>query len=60
MVKLQKQLGTKYKDKTYTKFCIVIPNKTIKELNWEHSTELVTYVCGEKLIIEQLNKEGEN
>jgi len=39
-MKLQKQLADKYKDKTYYKYTILVPNKLVKGLGWKAGQEL--------------------
>ena len=43
----------RYKDTQYKKYSVVIPNKIIKELNWENVKDLKCEVKNQKLIIEK-------
>jgi len=50
-MKLQRQKAYKYKDKTYYKYVLIIPEKTISELGWEDGQELGSQIEGTKLIL---------
>ncbi|MBW2990782.1 AbrB/MazE/SpoVT family DNA-binding domain-containing protein [Candidatus Woesearchaeota archaeon] len=47
------QISRTYQNTNYDKYWIVIPNKLIKELDWDKGEELKAKVKGEKLIIEK-------
>lgn len=51
-MKLQKQLSGKNKNKTYYKYCILVPKDFIRKLNWVENQELkADQVLGKGLIL---------
>jgi len=52
-MRLLSQKSREYKDKSYYKFWVVIPNKIIDKLGWKRGDELETEVKGDKLLIEK-------
>ena len=52
-MKLLSQRHSKYKNKIYKKFWIIIPNKLIEKLGWKEGTELNADLKNEKLVIEK-------
>ncbi len=52
-MRLLKQVSRAYKEKSYHKHWIVIPNNLIKELKWDEGIELKAEVKNNKLIIEK-------
>ena len=52
-MKLIKQFGRKYENKTYYKFLTVIPNKLIKALGWKGGEDLEPIVKDGHLVIKK-------
>ena len=50
-MKLQKSTGKIYKEKTYPKWHIVIPNKDIEQLGWYKGMELEGIIAENMYII---------
>tara|TARA_Y100000310_G_C20112599_1_gene547815 strand:+ start:274 stop:435 length:162 start_codon:yes stop_codon:yes gene_type:complete len=52
-MKLIKQKGRDYGDKSYFKYILVVPNKLIAKLGWKGGEDLEAEVKDKKLIIEE-------
>jgi len=52
-MRLIKQKGRDYGDKSYFKYIAVIPNKIIKKLGWKGGEDLDAEVRGDRLIIKK-------
>ena len=52
-MRLLSQKSREYKDKSYYKFWVVIPNKIVEKLGWKQGQELEAEVKDKKLIIEK-------
>jgi len=50
-MKLQKHVTVKRGDKEFYKYVVVLPTKTIKELGWNESQELVCNVTAKSLLL---------
>lgn len=50
-MKLQSQVSRKVGDTEYRKSWVVIPNKTLKELDWEEGEELESIVKDNELVL---------
>ena len=50
-MKLQKHVSQKHGEKKFYKYVIVLPSKTIKELGWEESQDLVFDVTAKNLLL---------
>lgn len=51
-MRLQRQTAYKWKGRTYYKYVITLPAKTIEKLGWKNGTELTTKTKDNKLILE--------
>ncbi len=52
-MKLQKQLSRKSKDKTYSKYVVVIPPKEIENLGWKEGEELKIIKKDKSLVLQR-------
>lgn len=52
-MKLLSQTSRTYKEKRYSKFWVIIPNKVIERIGWETGDSLELNVKGGKLVIEK-------
>ncbi|MBS3132964.1 AbrB/MazE/SpoVT family DNA-binding domain-containing protein [Candidatus Woesearchaeota archaeon] len=52
-MRLLSQKSREYKDKSYYKFWVVIPNKIVEKLGWKQGQELEAEVKDKKLVIEK-------
>ncbi len=50
-MKLQKQLSRRYGGKSYPKWVLVLPPKTVEKLSWDEGLRLEAEVIGRRLII---------
>jgi len=51
LMKLQKHVTRKHGNKKFYKYVVVLPTKTIKELGWNESQELVCNVTAKSLLL---------
>jgi bifunctional DNA-binding transcriptional regulator/antitoxin component of YhaV-PrlF toxin-antitoxin module len=51
MVKLQKQLAYRYKEKKYYKHLVVIPEETLQRVGWTPGENLEWTVSGNSLVL---------
>jgi len=52
-MKLQGNVSREYKNKKYTKFWVVLPNKLVEKLGWKVGEELEAETKDGKLVIEK-------
>jgi len=50
-MKLQKQTSTQKGEKKYTKYVVIIPNTTVKELGWEGGQNLHYNITSRNLLL---------
>lgn len=51
MVKLQKQLAYKYKEKDHFKHLVIIPEEALEKIGWKPGEELEWTVSGNSLVL---------
>ncbi len=51
IVKLQKQTSAQKGEKKYTKYVVIIPNTTVKELGWEGGQDLHYNITSGRLLL---------
>jgi antitoxin component of MazEF toxin-antitoxin module len=56
MVKLQKQIAYKYKNKKHYKHVIIIPEDMLTELGWKEGVELAEKVENGQLVLKPAGK----
>ncbi len=55
-MRLQSHISRKYKNNSYRKFWVIIPNKLLEKLGWKIGEELESEVKGNKLIVDKKSK----